>query len=141
VIDTQVKDTAFHQFETQGTAVPDDDDDDNDDDFGIPPPPPPPRSHDHEARSSSAAPATLLPLTLLLLRSSRPLLSSRLIWQPSRPVKQRFNSRCLRECYLCFRLFRTDRILCSRGGGLSIARCCSSNTLIQPEKRSTVKKI
>jgi hypothetical protein len=58
-IDTQAKDTAFHQFETQGAAVPDDDDDDDDDDFGVPPPPPmPPRTHDHEAGSSSgAAPA------------------------------------------------------------------------------------
>jgi hypothetical protein len=55
VIDTQVEDTTFHQFETQGTTVPDDDDDD----FGIPPPPPvPPRSHDHEVESSCAAPAT-----------------------------------------------------------------------------------
>jgi hypothetical protein len=56
VTDTQAEDTAFHQFETQGTAVPDDDDDD--DAFGIPPPPTvPPCSHDHEARSSTAAPA------------------------------------------------------------------------------------
>ena len=58
VIDTQAEDAAFHQFETQGTVVPDDDNDD--DDFGIlppPPPPVPPRSHDHEAGSSSAAPA------------------------------------------------------------------------------------
>jgi hypothetical protein len=53
VIDTQAKDATYHQFETQGTAVPDDDDD-----FGIPPlPPVPPRSHDHGARSSHAAPA------------------------------------------------------------------------------------
>jgi hypothetical protein len=58
VIDTQTKDIAFHQFETQGAAVPNDDDDD-DDDFGVPPlPPMPPRTHDHKARSSSAAPAT-----------------------------------------------------------------------------------
>jgi hypothetical protein len=61
VIDTQVEDTAFHQFETQGAADPNDDDDDDDDDFGIlplPPPLVPPRSHDHEAGSSSgAAPA------------------------------------------------------------------------------------
>jgi hypothetical protein len=60
VIDTQAEDTTFHQFETQGAAVPHDDDDD-DDDFGVPPPPPPPmppRTHDHEAGSSSgAAPA------------------------------------------------------------------------------------
>jgi hypothetical protein len=54
VPDSQAKDAVFHQFETQGTSVPDDDDDD----FGISPPPPvPPRSHDHEAGSSSAAPA------------------------------------------------------------------------------------
>jgi hypothetical protein len=54
VLDTQAEDAVFHQFKTQGTAVPDDDDD-----FGIPPPPPvPPCSHDHEAGSSSAAPAT-----------------------------------------------------------------------------------
>jgi hypothetical protein len=112
MIDTQAKDTTFHQFETQGAAVLDDDDDD--DDFGIPPPPPmPPRSHDHEAGSSSAAPTAPPPLTLLLLRSSRPLLSSRLTWQPSRPVRQQFSSRCPRECYRCFRLFRTDMILCS----------------------------
>jgi hypothetical protein len=52
VIDPQDEDTAFHQFETQGAAVPDDDD------FGVPPPPPmPPRTHDHEAGSSSASPA------------------------------------------------------------------------------------
>jgi hypothetical protein len=52
VPDTQAEDAVFHQFETQGTAIPDDDD------FGIPPPPlVPPRSHDHEAGSSSAAPA------------------------------------------------------------------------------------
>ena len=54
VTDTQAEDTGFHQFETQGTAVPADDDDD----FGIPPPPLPPMppcSHDHEAESSSAA--------------------------------------------------------------------------------------
>jgi hypothetical protein len=55
VIDIQAEDVAFHQFETQGTAVADDDDDD---DLGIPPPPPmPPRSHDHEAGSSSVAPS------------------------------------------------------------------------------------
>jgi hypothetical protein len=56
MIDTQAEDASFHQFETQGTTVPDDDDDD----FWIPPSPPPPmppRSHDHEAGSSSAAPA------------------------------------------------------------------------------------
>jgi hypothetical protein len=56
VADTQAEDTAFHQFETQGSAVHDDDDD-----FGVPPPPPPPMApctHDHEAGSSSgAAPA------------------------------------------------------------------------------------
>jgi hypothetical protein len=58
VIDTQVEDTTFHQFEAQGTSVlDDDDDDDDDDDFGISPPPPPPRSHDHEAGSSSDVPA------------------------------------------------------------------------------------
>jgi hypothetical protein len=56
VIDTQVEDTNFHEFETQGATIPDDDEDD--DGFGIPPPSPmPPRSHDHEAGSSSAAPA------------------------------------------------------------------------------------
>jgi hypothetical protein len=63
----------------------------------------------------------LLPLTLLLLRSSRPLLSSRLTWQRS-------NSRCPRECSRCFRLFRTDRILCNSNVGakaktLPFARC------------------
>jgi hypothetical protein len=53
VFDSQAKDAALHQFDTQDTAV-----DDDDDDFGVPPPPPmPPRSHDHEAGSSSAAPA------------------------------------------------------------------------------------
>jgi hypothetical protein len=53
---TQAEDMTFHQFETQGIAVPDDDDD-----FGIPPLPPPPMpscSHDHEAEGSSAAPAS-----------------------------------------------------------------------------------
>jgi hypothetical protein len=105
VIDTQAEDTTYHQFETQGTTVPDDNDDD--DDFGIPPPP-----------LCLHAPMTmrlgvpvlpllpLLPLNLLWLRSSRLLLSSRLIWQ-------QFSSRCSRECYRCFRLFRTDRTLCS----------------------------
>eukprot|EP00267_Zea_mays_P054363 XP_020407593.1 calphotin-like [Zea mays] len=63
VTDIQVEDTAFHQFETQGTSVPDDDATAAaaDDDFGIPPPlppPMPPRSHDHEVGSSSAIPAT-----------------------------------------------------------------------------------
>jgi hypothetical protein len=54
VFDSQAEDAAFHQFDTQATAV----DDDDDDDFWVPPPPPmPPRAHDHEARSSSAASA------------------------------------------------------------------------------------
>jgi hypothetical protein len=48
----------------------------------------------------------LLSLTLLLLRSSRPLHNSRLTWQWS-------SNRCPRECSQCFRLFRTDMILCS----------------------------
>jgi hypothetical protein len=66
VIDTQAEDTAFHQFETQGIAVPDDDDDD---DFGVPPPPPmPPRTHDHEAGSSSgAAPPAIDPALAAIL--------------------------------------------------------------------------
>jgi hypothetical protein len=55
----------------------------------------------------------LLLLTLLLLRSSSLLLSSRLTWQPSRPIRQRPTSRCPRECSQCFRRFRTGRILCS----------------------------
>jgi hypothetical protein len=67
VPDTQAEDVAFHQFETQGTIVPDDDD------FGIPPlPPVPPRSHDHEAGSSSAAPAAppaVDPALAVILRS------------------------------------------------------------------------
>jgi hypothetical protein len=53
----------------------------------------------------------LLPLTLLLLRSSRHLLSSRLTLQSSRPVRQRPTNSCLRECSRCFRQFRTGRIL------------------------------
>jgi hypothetical protein len=58
VTDIQAEDTAFHQFETQGTTVLDDDDED-DDDFGIPPlPPVPPCSHDHEVGSSRVVPAT-----------------------------------------------------------------------------------
>jgi hypothetical protein len=62
VLDTQAEDTVFHQFETQGTAIPDDD---VDDDFGIPPSPPvPPCSHDHEAGSPVLP---LLPLLLLTL--------------------------------------------------------------------------
>jgi hypothetical protein len=71
VIDIQEEDTTFHQFETQGTTVPnDDDDDDDDDDFGIPPPPPmPPRSHDHEAGSSRAAPPTVDPALAVILQS------------------------------------------------------------------------
>jgi hypothetical protein len=68
VPDAQAEDAAFHQFETQGTAVPDDDDDD--DDFGILPlPPMPPRSHDHEAGSSSAAPPAIDPTLAAILRS------------------------------------------------------------------------
>jgi hypothetical protein len=55
VIDTQAKNEAFRQLETQGTAI---DAAADDDDFGIPPPPPmPPRSHDQKAGSSSAATA------------------------------------------------------------------------------------
>jgi hypothetical protein len=71
VIDPQAEDTAFHQFETQGAAVPDDDDDD-DDDFGVPPlppPPMPPRSHDHEAGSSSAAPPAIDPTLVAILQT------------------------------------------------------------------------
>jgi hypothetical protein len=69
VIDTQAEDTAFHQFETQGAAVPDDDDD-----FGVPPPPPmPPRTHDHEAGSSSgaapAAPPAINPAFAVILQT------------------------------------------------------------------------
>jgi hypothetical protein len=72
VTDIQAEDVTFHQFETQGTTVPDDDDD-----FGIlPPPRVPPRSHDHEAGSSRAAPP---PLILLWLRSFSLLHSSRLL--------------------------------------------------------------
>jgi hypothetical protein len=112
MLDTQAEDTTFHQFETQRATVPDDDDDA----FGVPPPPPPPMppcSHDHEAGSSSATLLPLLPLTRLLLRSSSLFLSSRLTWQPSRPVRQRSSSRCPRECSRCFRRFRTGRILYS----------------------------
>jgi hypothetical protein len=75
VIDTQAEDTTFHQFETQGTAVPDDDDDD-DDDFGVSPPPPPPMppcTHDHEAVSSSgaalAAPPAIDPALVAILQT------------------------------------------------------------------------
>jgi hypothetical protein len=71
VIDTQAEDTTFHQFETQGAAVPDDDDDD--DDFGVlppPPPPMPPRTHDHEAGSSSgAAPPAIDPALMAILQT------------------------------------------------------------------------
>jgi hypothetical protein len=114
VIDTQAEDTTFHQFETQGAAVPDDDDDDDVFRVPLPPPPPmPPRSHDHEARSSSAAPAAPPAIDPALAAILQTLLSSRLTWQPSRPVRQRFRSRCLRECYRCFRLFGTYKILYS----------------------------
>jgi hypothetical protein len=69
VIDTQAKDTTFHQFETQGAAVPDDDDDD----FGVPPPPPPPmpsRTHDHEAGSfNGAAPPAIDPALTAILQT------------------------------------------------------------------------
>jgi hypothetical protein len=65
VIDTPVEDATFHQFETQGIAIPDDDDD-----FGIPPlPHVPPRSNDHEAGSSSAAPPTVDPALAVILQS------------------------------------------------------------------------
>jgi hypothetical protein len=70
VIDTQAKDTTFHQFETQDTSVHDDDDDD---DFGVPPSPPPPmppRTHDHEAGSSSgAAPPAIDPALAAILQT------------------------------------------------------------------------
>jgi septal ring factor EnvC (AmiA/AmiB activator) len=67
VSDIQAEDVTFHQFETQGIAIPDDDDDD---DFGIPPPPPvPPCSHDHEAGSSRAAPPTVDPALAVILQS------------------------------------------------------------------------
>jgi hypothetical protein len=103
----QAEDEAFRQFQTQGTA-------DDDDDFGIPPPPSVPScSHDHEGGSSSVAPATLLPLTLLWLLYFTLLHSSRLFWQPSRLVRQRSSSRCLRGCSLCFRQFKSDMTLCS----------------------------
>ena len=71
VIDTQAEDTTFHQFETQGAAVPDDDDDD-DDVLGVPPPMPP-RTHDHEAGSSSgaalAAPPAIDPALAAILQT------------------------------------------------------------------------
>jgi hypothetical protein len=72
VVDTQIEDTSFHQFETQGAATHDDDDDD----LGVPPPPPPPmppRTHDHEAGSSSgaapAAPPTIDPALAAILQT------------------------------------------------------------------------
>jgi hypothetical protein len=55
----------------------------------------------------------LLPLILPWLRYSSPLLSSRLIWQPSRLDRQQSISRCPNRCYPCFRPFRTIRTLCS----------------------------
>jgi hypothetical protein len=65
VLDIQVEDEAFRQFETQGAAAAADDDD-----FGIPPPPPvPPHSHDHKARSSSAAPPAIDPTLAMILQS------------------------------------------------------------------------
>jgi hypothetical protein len=65
VIDTPVEDATFHQFETQGTTIPDDDDDD---DFWIlPPPHVSPRLHDHEAGSFSAAPAAVDPALAAIL--------------------------------------------------------------------------
>jgi hypothetical protein len=68
VIDTQAEDATFHQFETQGAAVPDDDDDV----FGVPPPMPP-RTHDHEAGSSSgaalAAPPAIDPALAAILQT------------------------------------------------------------------------
>jgi hypothetical protein len=55
----------------------------------------------------------LLPLTVLLLRFSRHLLSSRLTWQPSRPARQQPISSYPRGCSRCFRPYRTGRILFS----------------------------
>jgi hypothetical protein len=52
----------------------------------------------------------LLLLTLLWLRFSRHLLSSRLTWQPSRPARQQPISSCPRGCSRCFRPYRTGRI-------------------------------
>jgi hypothetical protein len=112
VFDTQAEDTALHQFEAQDATI----DDDDDDDFGIPPPPHLLCLHAHMIMRLGVLVLPLLPLlplTLLLLRSSRHLLSSRLTWQPSRPVRQRPTSSCPRECSRCFRQFRTDRILYS----------------------------
>jgi hypothetical protein len=124
VIDTQAEDATYHQFETQGTAVPDDDDDD----FGIPPSPlVPPRSHDHEAGSSSivpAAPPVVDPALAAILQSlaqqqtlmafeQARLAPSRLDRQLSRLVRQQSSRRCPRGCFPCFILLRTGRTLCS----------------------------
>jgi hypothetical protein len=102
VRDTQAEDAAFHEYETLGTAVPDDDDD-----FGIPPPPPvPPRSHDHEVGSSSAAPAGPPAVDTALAAILQSLTQQQAHWQQP-------NKRCPRECSPSFRLFRTNRTLCS----------------------------
>jgi hypothetical protein len=117
VIDTQAEDTTFHQFETQGAAVPDDDDDD----FGILPPPLPPRSRGHEAESSSAAPTAppavdpALAAILHTLTQQQALMASeqaRLAAEQARQaaVQQQMSERMLS---LSFRLFRTGRTLCS----------------------------
>ena len=99
VFDSQAEDASLRQFDTQGTAA-----DDDDDDFGVPPPPSPPmppRSHDHEAGSSSAAPA------------GPPAIDPALATKLQSLTQQQPSSRCPRECSPCFRLFRTDRTLCS----------------------------
>jgi hypothetical protein len=117
VTDIQAEDTTFHQFEIQGTAVPDDEDDD----FGIPSPPPvPPRSHDHEARSSRAVPAPppavdpALDAILQTLMQQQTLMASeqaRLAAKQARlaAVQQQMSERVLSF----FRLFKTGRTLCS----------------------------
>jgi hypothetical protein len=94
VTDSQAEDTTYHQYETQGTAGHDDDDD-----FGIPPPPP--HSHDHEAGSSSAVHAA--PSTVDLALAA--------ILQARQAAAQQQMSKMMLSP--SFRLFRTDRTLCS----------------------------
>jgi hypothetical protein len=74
VTDIQAEDATFHQFESQGTTVPDDDDDD---DFGI-------RLrllclHARMIMRPGVPVLPLLPLTLLWLRSFSLLRSSRIL--------------------------------------------------------------
>jgi hypothetical protein len=124
VIDTQAEDATFHQFETQGTTVPDDDDDD----FGIPPPPlVPPPSDDHEAGSSSVVPAAppafdpALAVILQALIQQQTLMASeqaRLAFEQARQAVEQVI--CTRLGSTCSKLLWPDLLV----GSANLINCC-----------------